>query len=84
MGLQLSDEQRQAIESTPGSPVRVIDPNSGDVYVLVRESVFARIEGLLNDDLADTYPAQIESAMRAGWDDPVMDEYNNYDKHRPA
>lgn len=32
--------------------------------------------------LEDTYRAQIESAMKAGWDDPVMDEYNNYDSKR--
>jgi hypothetical protein len=28
------------------------------------------------DDLSDTYEAQMESAMRAGWDDPLMDDYN--------
>jgi len=36
-----------------------------------------------DENLADTYPAQIESAMRAAWDDPVMDEYNDYDRHAP-
>lgn len=36
---------------------------------------------LAEDSLADTYWAQIDSAMRAGWDDPVMDEYNDYDAH---
>ena len=48
----------------------------------MQEKVFARVESLLSDDLADTYPAQIESAMQAGWDDPVMDEYNDYDRRR--
>ena len=37
------------------------------------------------DELSDTYAAaQMESAMRAGWDDPAMDDYNEYDKHRPS
>jgi hypothetical protein len=34
-----------------------------------------------DDSLAETYRAQIDSAMRAGWADPVMDEYNDYDAH---
>lgn len=31
-------------------------------------------------DLRDTYTAQLAAALRAGWDDPAMDEYNNYDE----
>jgi antitoxin (DNA-binding transcriptional repressor) of toxin-antitoxin stability system len=34
------------------------------------------------DDLAETYTAQMESALQAGWSDPLMDEYNDYDAHR--
>ena len=33
-------------------------------------------------DLSETYPAQMEAAMRAGWDDPAMDAYNDYDRNR--
>lgn len=32
--------------------------------------------------LSDTYGAQLDSAMKAGWEDPAMDEYNDYDAHR--
>ena len=81
MSVELSSDQRQAIDAV-GTPLKVVDPSTGDVYVLVRESVFARVQSLLSDDLADTYSAQVESAMRAGWDDPVMDEYGDYDQHR--
>ena len=35
-----------------------------------------------SDELADTYHAQLESAMKAGWADPIMDEYNHYDVAR--
>jgi antitoxin (DNA-binding transcriptional repressor) of toxin-antitoxin stability system len=34
------------------------------------------------DDLDDTIAAQVESALEAGWSDPLMDEYNDYDSHR--
>jgi hypothetical protein len=81
MDVELSNEQRHAVD-TAGTPLKVVDPRTGNVYVLVQEKVFARVQSLLGDELADTYAAQIESAMRAGWDDPVMDEYNQYDRHR--
>ena len=81
MSLELSNDQRQAVDAQ-GTPLKLVDPRSGSIYVLVDESVFQRLQSLFGDDLADTYQAQIESAMRAGWADPVMDDYNDYDRHR--
>jgi antitoxin (DNA-binding transcriptional repressor) of toxin-antitoxin stability system len=37
---------------------------------------------ILEDDLTETYGAQMESALKAGWNNPLMDDYNNYDAHR--
>jgi len=81
MSIELSNDQRQAVEAE-GTPLKVLDPRTGNIYMLVDESLFQQLQSLFGDDLADTYQAQIESAMRAGWDDPVMDEYNDYDRHR--
>lgn len=81
MSLELSSDLRQALDAE-GIPLRMVDPRTGAVYVLVDERAFEHLQSLFGDDLADTYQAQIESAMRAGWDDPVMDEYNDYDAHR--
>lgn len=81
MLVELSNEQRSALDSV-GTPLKMVDPRSGGVYVLVNEKAFERVQSLLSEELADTYPAQIESAMRAGWSEPIMDEYNNYERHR--
>ncbi len=71
--MTLSHDLLEAVQSQ-GTPLKLTDPKTGDTYLLVRESE--------HDALADTYSAQIESAMRAGWDDPAMDDYNDYDRHR--
>jgi hypothetical protein len=83
MAIELSQNQSQALDAT-GTPLEMVDPRTGSVYVLVRQESFARVRTLVEDDLAETYPAQIESAMKAGWDDPAMDDYNDYDQHRTA
>lgn len=77
----LTAEQLQAIHANPNNAVRAIDPESNESYVIVRADVFEKMQQILNDDyrLSDTYVAQIQSAMRAGWSDPAMDDYNNYD-----
>jgi hypothetical protein len=75
----------RAINEAGGEPLRLTDPHTNTEYVVLRAEVFDRVKHLLqNGDLADTYSAQIESAMRAGWDDPLMDEYNHYDGHKPS
>ena len=48
--------------------------NAQKTYVLVVADVFERIKGLVGDvgyTLGDTYRAQVDSAMKAGWDDPA-------------
>jgi hypothetical protein len=65
----LTTEQQSLIDVS-GTPLRFVDPRTGHVYILVDEQ----------SDLAETYRAQIESAMRAGWDDPALDDYARYDE----
>jgi hypothetical protein len=81
MSLQFSNGQWRAVDAA-GTPLQMVDPRTGNKYVLVEQNVFDKLQSLFEGDLTDTYPAQIESAMRADWDDPIMDEYNDYDRHR--
>ena len=43
-----------------------------------------RIQALLGENLAETYPARSNPPCATGWDDPAMDEYNDYDRHRSS
>jgi hypothetical protein len=82
MSVELSEEQRRALEARPDEPLRLIDPRTQQAYVLVRADLFESLQGHQEEEgLADTYPAQVESALRAGWGDPAMDDYDNYDKN---
>jgi hypothetical protein len=83
MDLALTSEQLQALSLDRGTPIRLVDPNSQRAYVLVPADQYERLLALEKDDyqLSDTYVAQMRSAMRAGWDDPAMDDYNNYEEN---
>jgi hypothetical protein len=80
--IELTEEQAFGDDENP----IVIDPRTKKIYVLVRKDVFDRIKGLLYDDNDWTADEQLrllaESGKRAGWDDPGMEEYDNYDEHR--
>ena len=82
MTLPLTEEQRRAIAANQGEPVRLIDPKTNAVFVLMRADEYERVRSLLEDDfdVRDTYAAQFASAMRAGWGDSAMDDYDNYDE----
>jgi hypothetical protein len=81
MTIPLPEQLRAVLAAHPEDPLQLLDEETNTVYVLVPASRLD-LRHLVDDDLAATYPAQMESAMRAGWDDPAMDDYNNYDAHR--
>jgi hypothetical protein len=82
MVVPLPDELRNIVVSHPGEPLELIDEQTHTAYVLVGAAEFRRLASTKEDELSDTYVAQIESAMRAGWDDPEMDAYDDYDAQR--
>jgi hypothetical protein len=84
---KLSIEQRKAIDEQHGGPVFVVDSDTQVQYVLLPAEIYQRIQALISDDTFDireTYPLQENAAGAAGWDDPDMDDYNDYDAHRKA
>jgi hypothetical protein len=82
---KLSDEQRQALEEQQGKPLLVEDTVKQTHYVLIPAETYQRVRALFETgvfDVRDTYVAMEQAFGSAGWDDPAMDAYNDYDAHR--
>ncbi len=82
----LSEQQRAALEAEGGAPVLVIDERTQRVYYLIPADQFERLRALtaIDDiDPREMYPLIAKTAGDAGWSDPLMDAYDNYDEHRP-
>ena len=85
MSTSLSEEQQQEIAREGNVPIRVVHPTTQKEYVLLAAELFDRVKSIFDDDqfcAVDTYAAQSAAAGAAGWDDPEMDVYDNYDAHR--
>ena len=84
--IELTQEQREQLRQANGAEVRLRDSEAGREYVIVPAETFDRLRSLLYEDGDWTPEEQLcllaESGKRAGWDDPEMDIYNNYDENR--
>jgi hypothetical protein len=82
--LELTEEQRQVV-SAQENPT-ILDPQTREPYILVRKAVFDRIKGLLYDDSEMSHDELrlllARSSKENGWDEPGMEDYDNYDEHR--
>lgn len=83
MTLEITQEIRRALSQSGGEFLRLVDAENNSAYVLVPVGVYDQIaHDQTAGQLRDTYAAQDAAAKAAGWDDPVMDEYNDYDAHK--
>src|SRR4051794_5832709 len=80
--IELNEQQRQAVHRNPSEPVRLVDPETNRVYVLVGAEEFERMRLLAYDDSpwTDEKKAMLaaEAGESIGWDD--MGEYDDYDR----
>lgn len=82
---KLTPEMREALLQKAGQPVTVEDDQTHLHYVLLPLTIYQRVRAIFGDesfDVADTYTAQSTVAGAAGWDDPEMAVYDDYDSHR--
>lgn len=83
MTFALSDEQRRAVLEAQGNLIEFVDESTKARYVLLTEEQFQRVQSLLATEdsvISDTYAAQSEALGRAGWDDPALDVYNDFEQ----
>ena len=52
--------------------------------MLLPAEAYRRAQALFDDDfdVSDMYAVNSKALGKAGWDDPALDAYNDYDKHR--
>jgi hypothetical protein len=85
LSTKLTDDLREAIKREGGSPVLLVDVTTNEQYVIMRAEQFENLKALFVDgeefDPRELYPLMARSAAAAGWDDPEMDVYNDYDAH---
>jgi hypothetical protein len=79
--LELTEEQRQAAQGK--EPPRLVDPHTGEAYVLLRAAAYDRLRALLNDDMPgmEEVALLVEEAMREDdANDPLLESYQKYRK----
>lgn len=75
----LTVEQRELLNQSGGDPVHLLDPDTNQEYILLPTHIYDHYRSLLGDiEPHDLYPALHRALKDEGWDDPKMDEYNEY------
>ncbi len=80
----ITPEIRRAIGEGRGQPTHLVDPETNASYVLIRAEQFEKVRSLLSeaDGVANHYPLVDRVFGAAGWDDPGMDVYDDYDSNK--
>ena len=85
--IALSKEIQQAVQESEDKLVRLVDPETNVEYVVVPAETYEQMRnGVYYDDSPLTEEERrallIQAGLRAGWDDPEMDIYNDLDPRR--
>ena len=86
MTLVITDDLRQVLDAERGQPVKIVDEQTSRVYYVISAEQFEAVRALFAEDEfapRELYPLISKTAWEAGWNDPQMDDYDDYDEHRP-
>ena len=81
----LTEQIRQALDAERGQPVKIVDEQTSRIYYVITAEQFETVRALFAEgdfDPREIYPLISKTAGEAGWNDPAMDVYDNYDEHR--
>jgi len=83
MIIAIPKELQQAVRESQGQPIHLADPETKAEYVMLPAEVYDRLSNLIYDDnpLTDQEKQAllIKAGLRAGWNDPEMDVYDELD-----
>ena len=85
MAIPFSDDFAKALDQQGDVPLQAVHPVTGKVFFLVSEEQYRRLKPLFEEEplSAEEQRFQLqEMGKRAGWDEPAMDAYDQYDQHR--
>lgn len=84
--IAIPKELQQAVQESEDNLVRLIDPDTNTEYVVLPAKKFTEIQTAFYDDSPLTPEERrallIQAGLRAGWNDPDMDVYNELDPRR--
>ena len=77
--IELTAPLQQALDNSPGEPLRLVDPRTKQTYVLLRTELYDQVKAILeseNDLNGVDVGALIEEAMREDDEnDPLLESY---------
>ncbi len=78
MNVELSESLQQALDANPNQPLRIVDPRTQQVYVLIRADLYEQAQShpVEEFDIREAYPLMDAIAGKEGWDNPDMDIYD--------
>ena len=85
MTLTLTAEQEQAILAHPNQPLQLVDKARANTWYVISAEQYEAIRTAFSDSEfrpEELAPLIAQAAADAGWADPIMDDYDNYDEHR--
>ena len=84
--ITLPKDIQEAVRMSEDQPIRLVDPGTNSEYVLVRADLYDQPQELFYEHSTLTQDEKralmLQAGMRAGWDDPEMDVYNDLDPRR--
>ncbi len=82
----ITEELKQAVQDSKDNFVRLVDPETNAEYVVLPAETYKQLNEKLYDDGPLTPEERrsllVQAGLRAGWDDPEMDVYNELDPRR--
>ena len=81
MDIPLTDELRQALRAAPGGPVRLVDEQTNEAFVVLRAEAYERLKSLVDGDAltSEQVGALVEQTMREYDEgDPLLESYQKY------